>query len=71
MAVEHTYHISLLCRVQQDREHDPCSGTCDRDAECFEPCMCTCHPKPQAVIHDHTPSWHGDQFRAGGNSYGV
>lgn len=45
----HLYHISLLCRVQQDVEHEPCSGTCDRDAECFEPCMCMCHAQAEAI----------------------
>lgn len=33
--------MSLLCRVQQDREHNPCSGTTDDGTD--SPCGCRCH----------------------------
>lgn len=46
----HYYHISLLCRVQQDIEHLPChSKTCDRDEDCNEPCQCRCHDKEKLL----------------------
>jgi len=49
-------HMSLLCQLQQDREHKPCrSGTCDGHGSgelCDLPCSCACHtaaapPKPR------------------------
>ena len=39
-------HLSLLCKLQQDREHRPCSGTCDGHGSgkwCGLPCECDCH----------------------------
>lgn len=76
MAMTHSYHISTLCRVQQDIEHNPChSGTCDREVECEEPCMCMCHKKIadvkaleyiRAVLHDNSITWHGDQLHIPG-----
>jgi len=35
-------HLSLLCELQSDRPHRPCSGTCDC---CATPrrCECACH----------------------------
>lgn len=53
MAMTHSYHISLLCRVQQDIEHRPChSQTCDRDEDCNEPCMCICHKKAAEALKE-------------------
>lgn len=40
------FHVSLLCKLQQDREHRPCSGTCDGHGSgelCDMPCECSCH----------------------------
>jgi len=40
-------HLSLLCKLQQDRAHPPChSKTCDGHGSgepCGLPCACTCH----------------------------
>lgn len=33
--------MSLLCRVQQDREHAPCGGTTDDGTDRL--CTCSCH----------------------------
>lgn len=44
--------LSLLCRAQLDREHEPCSGTAD-DGTTDTPCICWCHhhyPGPSVVL---------------------
>src|SRR5215472_6984513 len=43
---EEIRHISLLCRMQQGRPHNPCSGTCDGHRSgkpCNALCICSCH----------------------------
>lgn len=46
-------HMSLRCKLQQGREHKPCSGTCDghgRGKLCGLPCECECHMAPQMAL---------------------
>lgn len=43
--------LSLLCRIQQDRAHRPCSGTTDDGTD--SPCSCLCHA-PGAAPTDLT-----------------
>lgn len=48
-------HLSLLCRLQADRQHAPCSSTCDccpEDAKC---CECTCHAEHRMLQAEPTP----------------
>jgi len=39
-------HLSLLCKLHQDRAHVPCGGECDGHGSgvwCGLPCECLCH----------------------------
>lgn len=46
-------HLSLLCRIQQDKEHRPCSGTCDCHPDDPFRCECECH-QPVRMEQDPT-----------------
>ena len=48
---DHEPVLSLLCRIQQGRQHEPCSGTCDSEAP-GQPCQCECHRGD----HDDSPA---------------
>jgi dCMP deaminase len=61
--VSTTTHISLLCKLLQDKEHPPCSGTCDGHGSgqlCGLPCECACH---REFVQQLRPTW--DQYFLG------
>lgn len=62
MADNQVKHFSLLCRLQQNKDHRPCGGECDCHPFDPQPCECDCHSMVRAHQEDHKVTTDNDTY---------